>query len=181
MKINQPMQFLANFLKLSIGNIFRINLMGERLEDIYNFIQLSDRIATAGQPTAVQYPAIASAGYQTVINLALKESANALPDEEAIAANLGLEYIQIPVIWDAPTLENFQEFVRVMKANQDRKVFVHCAANMRVSAFMYLYRQLHDSVGEETARVDLAKIWVPNQVWQTFIERNFTPQPHSLG
>ena len=154
--------------------------MGARLEDIYNFIQLSDRIATAGQPTVVQYPAIASAGYQTVINLALKESANALPDEAAIAANLGLEYIQIPVVWDAPTLENFQEFVRVMNASEDRKVFVHCAANMRVSAFMYLYRQLQNLVDEETARVDLAKIWVPNEVWQTFIEQNLTPQPPSL-
>ena len=171
MKINQPIQFLANFLKLSIGNILRTNLMGERIEDIYNFIQLSDRIATAGQPTAIQYPAIANAGYQTVINLALKESANALPDEASIAANLGLEYINIPVIWNVPTLENFQEFANVMNVHVDHKIFVHCAANMRVSAFMYVYRQIHDETLRETARLDLEKIWQPNEIWQTFIDR----------
>lgn len=144
--------------------------MGERIEDIYNFIQLSDRIATAGQPTAIQYLAIANAGYQVVINLALKESANALPEEQSIATNLGLEYIHIPVLWDAPNLENFQAFTTVMNAHQDRKIFIHCAANMRVSAFMYLYRQLEDRIDEPTARLDLAKIWVPNQTWQTFID-----------
>ncbi len=141
----------------------------EKLEDIYNFLQLSDRIATAGQPTISQYPAIADAGYQTVINLALKESANVLPDEAAIANNLGLEYIHIPVLWESPTLENFQEFVVVMNARKDRQVFVHCAANMRVSAFMYLYRRI-DRVDDETARADLAKIWQPNEIWQNFID-----------
>ncbi len=143
----------------------------ERLEDIYNFVRLSDRLATAGQPTAIQYPAIANAGYQTVINLALKESNNALPAEEAIANSLGLEYHHIPVLWEAPTLANFQEFVAVMNARQDRKIFIHCAANMRVSAFMYLYRQSFEGINEETAKVDLAKIWQPNEIWQNFIER----------
>ncbi len=142
----------------------------EKLEDIYNFVQLSARIATAGQPTISQYSAIANAGYQTVINLALKESPNALPDEDAIATNLGLEYIHIPVLWEAPTLDNFQEFANVMNAHEDKKIFVHCAANMRVSAFMYLYRQIFDRVDEETARADLAKIWQPNEIWQNFID-----------
>ena len=152
--------------------------MSERLEDIYQFVQLSDRVATAGQPTEIQYPAIATAGYQTVINLALKESANALPNEDMIASNLGLAYIHIPVLWEAPTLENFQEFVNVMNANKDRKIFVHCAANMRVSAFMYLYRQLHNQIDEETAQLDLAKIWAPNEVWQNFIDRAASALPN---
>jgi protein tyrosine phosphatase (PTP) superfamily phosphohydrolase (DUF442 family) len=145
--------------------------MRERIEDIYNFLQLTDRIATAGQPTESQYPTIATAGYQTVINLALTESTNALPDESEIAANLGLEYIHLPVAWEAPTLEDFQEFANVMQANSTKKIFVHCAANMRVSAFMYLYRQIYDRVDAETARLDLEKIWVPNQIWQTLIDR----------
>jgi protein tyrosine phosphatase (PTP) superfamily phosphohydrolase (DUF442 family) len=156
--------------------------MTDRIEDIYNFLQLSDpdparpidRIATAGQPTEIQYPTIEIARYQTVINLALAESTNALPNEAEIAANLGLEYIHIPVIWEAPTLENFEEFTRVMNTRKDRKIFVHCAANMRVSAFMYLYRQLEDGIDAETARVDLAKIWVPNQIWQNFIDRSIS-------
>ncbi len=90
---------ILNFVKLSISNILKINIMGERIENIYNFLQLSvggasawqNRMATAGQPTIEQYPAIATAGYQLVINLALKESMNAIDNEDAIATNLGIE------------------------------------------------------------------------------------------
>lgn len=139
------------------------------IKDIDNFLQISDRLATAGQPTISQYSAIAAAGYQVVINLALTDSPNALPDEAAIASNLGLEYLQIPVVWDNPTLANFQAFCRAMAARPAQKIFVHCAANKRVSAFVYLYR-LSQGVAETIARQDLAKIWTPNQLWQAFIE-----------
>jgi protein tyrosine phosphatase (PTP) superfamily phosphohydrolase (DUF442 family) len=145
--------------------------MSDRIEDIYNFLQLSSQITTAGQPTIEQYPTIATGGYQVVINLALKESANALENEDKIATSLGLKYIHIPVIWNTPTVEYFQEFVRVIDENLERKIFIHCAANKRVSAFMYLYRQIHQGVDEATARQDLVKIWTPNEVWQIYIDR----------
>lgn len=162
---------IFNFVKLSISNILKMNLMGEQIENIYNFLQLSDRIATAGQPTLEQYPAIATAGYQIVINLALKESMNAIDNEEAIATNLGMQYIHIPVLWETPTIEDFQEFVQVMDTNLERKILIHCAANKRVSAFMYLYRQIYLGVDEAIARQDLVKIWTPNPIWQEFIDR----------
>jgi protein tyrosine phosphatase (PTP) superfamily phosphohydrolase (DUF442 family) len=144
--------------------------MSDRLEDIYNFSQLSDRLATAGQPTVEQYPAIVSAGYRVVINLALNDSPNALADEAAIARALGLEYIQIPVEWDAPTIEDFQAFKTVMDAHSADKIFVHCAANKRVSAFVYLYR-ICQGVDEPIARQDLTKIWTLNEIWAKFIDR----------
>jgi protein tyrosine phosphatase (PTP) superfamily phosphohydrolase (DUF442 family) len=143
--------------------------MPAKLESIYNFLPLSDRIATGGQPTIEQYPAIAAAGYRVVINLALNDSPHALADEAAIASNLGLEYIQIPVEWSAPTLTNFQDFMSVMDAHTQQKIFVHCAANKRVSVFMYLYRH-REGVAETTTRPDLATIWTPDRIWQDFID-----------
>jgi protein tyrosine phosphatase (PTP) superfamily phosphohydrolase (DUF442 family) len=144
--------------------------MNDNIEDIDNFLQLSDRIATAGQPTIDLYPAIVSAGYQVVINLALTDSPSALVDELTIARNLGLEYIQLPVIWTEPTLADFQTFMNIMNKYSDRKVFVHCAANKRVSAFLYLYRQFIEGVDQPTAYQDLVKIWIPNPIWQDFID-----------
>ena len=143
--------------------------MEDSIENITNFLQLTIRLATAGQPTVEQYPAIALAGYRVVINLGLIDSPQALANEAAIASNLGLEYIHIPVQWDAPTLVDFQEFVSAMDTHIHQKVFVHCAANKRVSAFMYLY-QIHQGMDEIIAGQDLAKIWMPNQIWQNFIE-----------
>jgi protein tyrosine phosphatase (PTP) superfamily phosphohydrolase (DUF442 family) len=131
--------------------------MSHQIEDIVNFRQLSDRLATAGQPTIEQYPAISAAGYQVVINLALTDSPNALVAEGSIARNLGLEYIQIPVVC-------------AMDAHSESKIFVHCAANKRVSAFVYLYR-VFQGVDKLIAQQDLAKIWTPNEIWQAFIDR----------
>jgi hypothetical protein len=41
---------------------------------------------------------------------------------------------------------------------------------MRVSAFMYLYRQLYEGVSETVARQDLHQIWQPNPTWQAFMQ-----------
>ncbi|HEY9848762.1 MAG TPA: protein tyrosine phosphatase family protein [Leptolyngbyaceae cyanobacterium] len=144
------------------------------IENIYNFLKISEKVATAGQPTESQLAAIKQAGYQIVINLALPESPKALPNESAIVQNLGMEYIHIPVLWENPTLENIKQFFSVMQANSNQQVFVHCAANMRVSAFMYLYRLLCEKVDEEIAQIDLHRIWFPNEKWQDFIQEVIT-------
>ena len=141
------------------------------MEDIYNFIKISDTIATSGQPTLEQFSAIKKAGYQVIVNLALPESPNALKDEKQIVESQGMQYVHIPVDWENPTIENVKEFFSVMEANTDKKIFVHCAANMRVSAFMYLYRHLHQGISDEDAKKDLQKIWIPNQTWQNFLEQ----------
>ena len=143
--------------------------MSTQIENIVNFLQISDRLATAGQPTVELYPAIVSAGYEVVINLALNDSPNALADEGAIARQLGLEYIQIPVEWNAPTVADFQAFRTAMDTHLNAKIFVHCAANKRVSAFVYLYR-ICQGVDEPIARQDLTKIWMLNEIWEKFIE-----------
>jgi protein tyrosine phosphatase (PTP) superfamily phosphohydrolase (DUF442 family) len=168
---NNIIKNISGFLKLSVNNILRINIMVNKIEDIYNYLKISDSIATSGQPTKEQFLAIKQSGYQLVVNLALPESTNALPDEKQIVEAEGMQYVHIPVVWEKPTIENVNEFFSVMEANSDKKVFVHCAANMRVSAFIYLYDRLHESISEEEAKKDLHKIWIPNENWQKFMEQ----------
>ncbi|MFQ4145058.1 protein tyrosine phosphatase family protein [Chlorogloeopsis sp. ULAP02] len=141
------------------------------MENIYNFLQISEYIATSGQPTKEEFAFIQEAGYQLVVNLALPESPNALPDEKQIVESQGMEYVHIPVVWDKPNFENVKEFFRVMETNADKRVFVHCAANKRVSAFIYLYRRLHEGISDDEAKKDLHQIWTPNEIWQRFIEQ----------
>lgn len=160
---------IFGFLKLSIKSFLKIRSINSNIEDIYNFVQISDSIATSGQPTKEQFTAIKEAGYELIVNLALPQSLNSLPDEKQIIESQEMQYLHIPVVWENPSLENFKEFVEVMESNADTKVFVHCVANMRVSAFMYLYRRLNKGVNEEEAKKDLHKIWIPNENWQKFI------------
>jgi len=140
-------------------------------QDIYNFLKISDTIATAGQPTEAEFSIIRDSGYQVVVNLALPESTNALPNEKAVVESQGMQYIHIPVIWERPTLEDFQRFVSVLETKVDKNIFVHCAMNMRVSAFIYLYRRIYQHMSDEDAKKDLHQIWVPNDTWQQFISQ----------
>lgn len=142
-----------------------------KIEEIYNFLKLSDSVATSGQPTESQFAAIKESGYQVVVNLALPESSNALPNEQEIVESLGMEYVHIPVVWENPTLDDLARFFNIVEANADKSIFVHCAANMRVSAFMYLYRLLREQISNEQATQDLHQIWIPNENWQKFIQQ----------
>src|SRR5215471_7800482 len=141
------------------------------LSEIYSFRAITDRLGTSGQPTEGQFQAIQQAGFQAVINLALPTSDNALANEGSVVTGLGMSYVHIPVDFKAPTSQDFQAFSRVMDAFEGRRVFVHCAANMRVSAFMFLYRVLHQQVPPSVAEQELHAVWEPDEVWGRFIQK----------
>ena len=54
-------------------------------------------------------------------------------------------------------MRDLELFFDVMDANEDRDVYVHCFANMRVSVFVYLYRTLRKGVPDAEAWQDVLK------------------------
>ena len=147
----------------------RLKVSGDTLAGIYNAHRVSERVFTSGQPTEVQFHAIRDAGYEAVINLAPHDAENALPDEASLVTALGLDYIHIPVDFSRPTEKDFQQFVSAMSACSGARLWIHCAANMRVSAFMYRYRCDVEGMDEEEASSDLRRIWEPFGVWKKFV------------
>ncbi len=146
--------------------------MKTSLAEIYNFRAVGDRLGTAGQPTQDQFRLVREAGFEAVINLALPTWDNALPNEGSIVTGLGMSYVHIPVDFKAPTSQDFRAFCRVMEAFDERPVFAHCAANMRVSAFVFLYRVLYQRIPLPEADRDLQAIWEPDATWSRFIQEH---------
>lgn len=138
------------------------------LQTIRGFFPISDQWATSGQPKISHFHAIANAGFECVVNL-LPEN-EVLLGEPELVRELGMEYHAIPVIWTKPTPENFAAFVALMQSSSERKLYIHCAANMRVSAFTYLYCTLFLGVDEVAARTAMHQIWEPIPHWAEFIE-----------
>jgi protein tyrosine phosphatase (PTP) superfamily phosphohydrolase (DUF442 family) len=141
------------------------------LEEIYAFRAVGPKLGTAGQPTEAQFGAIRAAGFEAVINLALPTSDNALANEGSVVTGLGMVYVHIPVDFKAPKVDDFRRFCGMMDTFGERPVFVHCAANMRVSAFVFLYRVLRQQVPAAEAERDLRAIWEPDEVWSDFIRK----------
>jgi protein tyrosine phosphatase (PTP) superfamily phosphohydrolase (DUF442 family) len=144
------------------------------LEDIYNFLPLSGNLLTGGMPNEEQLADAARRGVELVINLAPHEVSNALPNETAIVTSLGLQYINIPVIWNTPNRDGLDRFMDVMDANQGRKILVHCQANFRATAFVALYRILRQGWNAEDAMQGMHQIWDTEDypIWKMFIQEN---------
>ncbi len=139
------------------------------LTELYHYRPISSEIATSGQPTEEQFHRIAEQGIQVVINLGLTDADYALHDEQGLVQSLGLIYVPIPVQWQHPAVENFQDFLAAMRRYGNQRRLVHCAANFRVSCFIALYHVFEDRWTPEQAMEDLKVVWSPNEVWQDFI------------
>jgi protein tyrosine phosphatase (PTP) superfamily phosphohydrolase (DUF442 family) len=142
------------------------------MTDIRNFIQMTEAIGTSGQPTVEQFDEIAKAGYSSVVNLAMPDSDDAIADEGNIVTSLGMKYVHIPVPFDNPTKEHLREFMRVMRAMDGEKVWVHCVVNARVSAFMYHYLRMDKGQDDNAAKNQLLRRWEPRMdaVWTKFMQ-----------
>jgi protein tyrosine phosphatase (PTP) superfamily phosphohydrolase (DUF442 family) len=114
---------------------------------------------------------------QVVINLAPHDVPNALLNEGELVNSLGMEYVNIPVIWRAPEREALQQFLDTMDAHDGRKILVHCEANYRASAFVMIYRVLRLGWKREDSVPVMEKMWNPEDfpVWEKFIEDNLSP------
>ena len=135
-----------------------------------NVRQVYGGLWTSGQLSAADIARLPLLGIEAVVNLALPTSSNALPGEAEIVTQLGIAYAQIPVLWENPLQSQFDQFCGVLEVFNGRKVWVHCAKNMRVSAFVYLYRRLRRGESHDAAAQAMNSIWTPTPVWQAFID-----------
>lgn len=165
------MRYVLSFLLMTCVPA-AMTLAADDLEDIRAYVRISDQLATSGQITYEQIETIKQEGFDVVVNLAPARKDRNF-EEGFRVTEQGMTYVQIPVDWENPSPRDLQLFFDVMEANQDRKVFVHCFANMRVSVFVYLYRTMKLGESREAAKADLAKVWDPaeQEQWVRFIEQ----------
>ncbi|MEM1405053.1 MAG: protein tyrosine phosphatase family protein [Pseudomonadota bacterium] len=142
--------------------------------DIFNYYAITDAISTSGQPKAGEFQAIADSGHEVVINLALPDHERSLANEGALVTGLGMIYLHIPVPFDAPDERFYQFFCNAMEAMADRKVWVHCIVNARVSAFLHRYLQSRRGFSAEDATTPVLTAWRSQMdaVWTDFLQRD---------
>jgi protein tyrosine phosphatase (PTP) superfamily phosphohydrolase (DUF442 family) len=119
-------------------------------------------------PKPSDFAALRQAGFEVVINLAMPTSDDAMPNEGDLVSAQGMTYVHIPVNFEAPQSTDFERFTKMMEVCAGQNVFVHCAANKRVSAFLFLHRLQH-GVDRATAENDLKKVWQLDGIWREFI------------
>ena len=147
------------------------------MDSIKNFVQLTDRIGTSGQPTEKQFKIISGADYSVVINLAMPDHPESISTEGSIVTQLGMDYIHIPVPFDEPKPRHVKHFCEIMRLYEKQRVHVHCIMNYRVSAFMYHYLQKVVGLEEKHSRSAMFAEWKPDDVWVSLLQWN----AHDIG
>ncbi len=139
------------------------------LAEIKHYHFISDRLTSSGQPSAEQLNDIATAGFKVVINLAMADSKNAISNEGGLVTSLGMVYVHQPVPFDVPSVSHLKAFFQAMREHENKKVWVHCALNYRVSAFLYHYHRMVLHQSDVEAKQVMLPSWQPNAVWQQFL------------
>lgn len=133
------------------------------LKTIPSFLRLNDHVWTGGQPTLEHLAKLKEEGVKTIINLR-PHSEHGGEREMAKANDLGLRYENVSVVYNNPTDENADEFLRVTDEQLGGgRVFIHCAAAIRVGAFWMIRRVLRDGWTYEQALEEANKIGLRNR------------------
>lgn len=134
-----------------------------------NVVAISDRLVTAGQPTADALRQLRQLGFEAVIYLAPPTVSDAVPGEAEIVRSQGLEFFNIPIPFGEPAAAHVQAFFAEMARLGSRKRLVHCQVNMRASSLTFLHRVIAGREAPEQAYEAVARVWSPNRTWKRLI------------
>jgi protein tyrosine phosphatase (PTP) superfamily phosphohydrolase (DUF442 family) len=109
---------------------------------------------TGGQPTEQQIKAFKAAGGQVVLDN--RDPMEPRPfDEPAVVRATGLEYINLPIVHGAVTLETMRQMHDALHKLFGRKALLHCSSGNRTAAGLIPYLMIDKKLEQEDA-VDLA-------------------------
>ena len=96
---------------------------------IRNFVRVNEQFCTGGQPRPEHLAKLKEEGVKAIINLRTPVEYRAAEEEEAVK-NLGLRYVNIPIVFTDPKDEQATEFLKVTDDPANRPAFIHCAATI---------------------------------------------------
>lgn len=160
-------------LMLAAGSLFAADEARPTLvEGIENVVPVCPRIYSGGQPPdAASFQKLAALGVKTVVSVD-----GAKPDVEAAKA-AGLEYIHIPIGYDAIEPEQAAAMAKVLKTH-DGTIFIHCHHGLhRGPAMAGLVLRLETGASPEEAAAFMEKAGTGADykgLWRDV--REFTPE-----
>jgi tyrosine-protein phosphatase SIW14 len=120
-----------------------------------NFGRVTDNLYRGGQPTSDGFNALHAMGVGIVVNL--RDDRTEMAIEKREVESLGMKSVEIP--WSAnhePSSAQIVEFLDLLRANPDTKIFVHCRRGAdRTGVMIAAYRIAveHKTVAEAVSEM----------------------------
>jgi protein tyrosine phosphatase (PTP) superfamily phosphohydrolase (DUF442 family) len=133
------------------------------------FHVIDDRLATGAQPAAPDFAWLRAQGYDAVVNLNTPSARNYVADEEALVNALGMAYVAVPTDCSVLTPDKYDRFDVAMQGLDGKRVFVHCAANIKSSGLVHIFRVRRRGEAAAAALEDIEQLGVELEPkWQAF-------------
>ena len=75
--------------------------------------------------------------------------------------------------FENPKISDLKLFLNLLQALGANKVWVHCALNYRVSAFMYVYHKYILKSPFENIDLSIFEEWSPPKIWQDLMKVDY--------
>jgi protein tyrosine phosphatase (PTP) superfamily phosphohydrolase (DUF442 family) len=98
-------------------------LIGRKLflDGVPNFGEVTSQLLRGGQPTEQGFKELSKRGVGLVVNL----RGDSKVEREQVQ-KLGMQYVSIPWHCASPKDAQMAEFLKILRGNPDKKIFVHC-------------------------------------------------------
>ena len=96
-----------------------------QLPGLPNFGTISPQLSRGGQPNPVGFEELKKMGIDIIVNL--RHDTAEITREQVLVQTQGMQYLSIP--WrgsNNPSVAQIVQFLELLRANPDKKVFVHC-------------------------------------------------------
>ena len=168
---------MKNYLLIMLGMVLGIVLWQQAPRLIHsadtqppaNLLRFSSTLMTSGQPTSEQMSYLLSQDIDVVINLSPADSFGSIDDEAYLVSSMGMKYVNIPVDWYEPKLEDFVFFNNLLLAQQQNRFFVHCQVNKRAAIFAALFQLVNHLEEEQSVYKKLHSVITPEGQWEVFM------------
>jgi protein tyrosine phosphatase (PTP) superfamily phosphohydrolase (DUF442 family) len=129
-------------------------LIGRKLPlvGVPNFGEVTSQLLRGGQPTHEGFEELSKRGVGLVINL----RGDSRVEHEQVE-KLGMQYVSIPWHCAYPKDARVAEFLKVLRANPDKKIFVHCRLGIdRTGLMIASYRMSEQGWSPARAHREMA-------------------------
>ena len=127
----------------------------QRRPGLPNFGAVSDQLYRGAQPGDSGFAELERLGIAIVVNL--RHERDRIERERTLVENLGMRYVSIP--WrghDDPRTVQVSEFLRLLRENPERRVFVHCRRGAeRTGVMVACYRISREHWTPERAQAEM--------------------------
>jgi len=138
-------------------------------EGITNYTKVDAVVACGGATETAALEGLKADGFKSVINLRMASERGAnVPENEAKAKSLGLNYFHLPFSGAAPDPAIVDQFLTVVSNTANQPVFIHCASANRVGAVWLVKRVLQDGWAVDKATAEAKLIGLSAPALETF-------------